>query len=159
MTRDELHHEAVRVSALAKNNGLMVKDDGGLRAFLPSSEQQVGQAWDRICHSQGEVWVEAWGDRYLKGEAEPRYLKWEEIEVDETTDPDIFMAGDFSFWSWKDTPEWIKNRAPQNGDDITYCCLMPVGQTINTTALRLFDVPDVFVMAHKLGLIVYGVHA
>ncbi len=87
-TVSELHDEAVRVDTLARNDGLLVldvADDGPyLRPFLRLSDQRMGDPWDRVCHHEGEVWIEAWAARdltaFFRHEAKPRYLKWEEVD-------------------------------------------------------------------------------
>lgn len=71
-----------RAQALVRANRLMViEDDDTRRQFLKSNDQAVGKAWDRICCKDGQVYVEAWPDNYLREGVTARYLDFTEGNI------------------------------------------------------------------------------
>lgn len=80
MNSEQLYTECNRLRGLALGGHIVViEDDGTQRPFLKSCDQEANTAWDRICHKNGKVWVEAWAGGYLSdNNAKARYLDFTE---------------------------------------------------------------------------------
>ena len=75
-----LHQQCVRLVRAAREGRVtVIEEDGTRRPFRLSSETPVLEEWDRVCHKDGQVWVEAWPHGAIRptSNAKPRYLKWE----------------------------------------------------------------------------------